>query len=88
MVHWPAGFAAGKNGFDQNRLKIEPSISIRTHQRLLAARDARAEAVDEGGGPPAGLRGRQRMDHVGLDRRQRVWRIEAKLGRNKSHKRN
>lgn len=46
------------------------------HEGLLAAGDARAQAVDEGGRAPARLGRRQRLDHVRRDRRQRFWREE------------
>ena len=40
---------------------------------LLAAGDAGAEAVDEGGRAPPRLGRRQRLDRVRRDRRQRFW---------------
>ena len=46
------------------------------HEGLLAAGDARAQAVDEGGRPPPRLGGRQGLDHVRRDRRQRFWRAK------------
>ena len=45
----------------------------------LAAGDARAQAVDEGGRPPPRLGRRQRLDHVRRDRRQRFWRKRERV---------